>query len=89
MMHQENIGTQNRSRFVDPEFVALINQAVTTVDESDRVALLYEITRMANENVTWIPNSMAMQMRVYNSRLHAPEPAPTGALNVQTMIWTE
>lgn len=88
-MHYDMVGHQNRSRFYDREFSAIIDQAIATVDVDERNAMLYEMTVFANNNATWIPTAMNMQARAFNSRLHAPELCPTGAINANMIFWTE
>lgn len=89
-LHHDMIGAgSNRSRYNNPEFSALIEQAIATIDDDARIALLYELTKHVNENAIWIPNSLDLQVRVFNSRLRVPELTPLGALNVNTIYWAE
>jgi len=88
-MHYDMVGHQNRTRFYDREFSALIDRAVATVDEDVRAAMLYEMTAFANENATWIPTAMNMQARAFNSGLQVPELSPTGSIYANMMFWTQ
>jgi len=88
-MHRDLIGPQNRTRFDSVEFSELIDQAAGTIDDAARTARLYELTTIANENATWAPINMNIQVRAFDARLRAPELSPIGSLNINMMYWAE
>ena len=89
-MHTSQIGIgNNRSRFYSPEFSELIDQAIATIDDDLRLAMIYELTAYANYNCTWIPVNVNIQVRAFDSRLRAPELAPGGGMNINMMFWAE
>jgi len=88
-MHSDSIGAQN-SNFVNlPELDALIDRAIATIDESERLAVLHEATTLANENRGAIPTSMNILMRAYNSNLILPEIGANGFMFLNMAHWAE
>ena len=88
-LHSASIGAQNWSHYDNADFTALIDQAIATIDEDVRTALLYEITTIANEQVLWIPTNMDMTVRAFNSRLVTPELASSGHMFVNMIHWID
>jgi len=88
-LHTNAIGAQNWSFFDNQEFSDLIDQAVATIDVDANLALLYEITTRANEDVLWIPTNMAVEMRAFDSRLIQPEMGANGNMFVNMIHWAE
>ena len=86
-MHRNFIGPQNRSRLDNSELSDWIDEIVATIDDNARLAQIYSLTTWANENPTWIPIHMAMQVRAFNSNIVAPELAPGGGLNINMIYW--
>ncbi|MCL2564678.1 MAG: ABC transporter substrate-binding protein [Defluviitaleaceae bacterium] len=87
--HIASIDGPNRSRMRNEELTALIDQAIATIDANERIAILEEASRMANEHVGFIPNHLSMVIRAFNSGLHVPETHATGALNLNMVYWVE
>jgi len=88
-LHSNAIGAQNWSFFDDAEFTALIDEAVATIDADANLALLYQITTIANENVLWIPTNMDVEMRAFDARLIQPEMASNGNMFLNMIYWAE
>jgi len=88
-LHQSTIGAQNRSQFYSPEFSALIDQAVATVDDDTRIAMLYEMTQWANEQALWVPVCMNYIIRAFNSTLRSPEISAFGFMHFNMVYWAD
>ncbi|MCL2564422.1 MAG: ABC transporter substrate-binding protein [Defluviitaleaceae bacterium] len=88
-MHIDFLGTQNRSNMYNRELSDLITQAVATVDEPARLAILYEATRMANDLAVWVPTNMNIAVRAANANLIVPETAGNGFMFFNMMYWVE
>ena len=87
--HTASINGPNRSRMNNPELVALIDEAIATVDADARIAILEEASRIANEHVGFIPNYLSMVHRAFNSNLIVPEIHATGQLNFNMVYWAQ
>ena len=88
-MHLSFIGAQNRSQFYNREFSNLIDQAVATVDESARLALIYELTQTANEQAVWVPLCISYVIRAHTSSLIVPETNAFGFMMFNMVYWAE
>jgi len=88
-MHNEGIGAQNISRTYNRELTDLIDQAIATIDPVERIAVLENATRVANEHVPVIPTHMNVQVRAFNSNLISPEIAANGMMFLNTVYWVD
>jgi len=88
-LHASTIGAQNRSQFYDPEFTWLIDQAVATVDDATRIAMLYHMTAWANDQALWVPICMNYIIRAFNSNLRSPEISAFGFMHFNMVYWME
>jgi len=89
VMHSDSIDGPNRSRMSNPELDALIDQAFATIDEAERLAVLLEASRVANEHVGFIGTNSSMTIRAFNSNLVAPEIGPGGAMFFNMVYWLD
>ena len=89
VLHRDNIDGSNRSRIDNLELTALIDQAITTVDQAARLALYEQISRVANEYTGSIPTHMTMTVRAFNSNLVVPEFPATGQLHSNMWFWRD
>jgi len=87
--HINSINGPNRSRMQNQELTDLIDQAIATIDASERIAILEEASRLANEHVGFIPNYLSMVHRAFNSNLVVPEIHATGQLNFNMVYWAQ
>jgi len=87
-MHIDFIGSQNRSGVYHRELSDIISQAVATIDEGPRLALMEEASRIANEYAVWVPTNMNVLVRAFNSSLVTPELAPNGFMFFNMMYWS-
>jgi len=88
-MHIDFLGGQNRSRMYNRPLSDLISQAVATIDEPARVAILEEASRMANEITVWVPTNMNVLVRAMNANLISPEIAANGFMFFNMVYWAE
>ena len=83
------INAQNRARIYNPELDGLIFEALATVDEPARIALLQEASRMANEYAGHIGTNMNLLIRAFNSSLIVPELAANGSMHLNMIHWVD
>jgi len=87
MLHGESVGGSNRNRIDYPPLTALIDQAIETVDETARLAIFEQATRVANEQTPMVPLFQAMVVRAFNVNLEVPETSATGGNNINMIYW--
>jgi len=87
MLHRDNIGGLNRNRIDHPELSALIDQAITTVDETARLAVIGEATSIANYHTGMVPLFQAFIARAFSTDLIVPETGGAGELHINMMSW--
>ena len=88
-MHIDFLGSQNRSRVYHRELSDIISQAVATIDEGPRLALMEEASQIANEYAVWVPTNMNVLVRAFNSNLVTPELGPNGFMFFNRMYWSQ
>ena len=88
-MHIDFLGSQNRSGMYHRELSDIISQAVATIDEAPRMALMEQASRIANEYAVWVPTNMNMLVRAFDANLQTPELAPNGFMFFNRMFWTQ
>lgn len=88
-MHSDSIGAQNSSRINSPELDALIDRAIATIDEAERIAVLQEASALANYIRGVAPNSMNILFRAHNANLRVPEIGANGFMFLNVAYWTE
>jgi len=89
MLHRDNIGGLNRNRIDHPELSALIDEALATVDESARLSVIGEATRIANEHTGMVPLFQALIVRAFCANLVVPETGGAGELHINMMYWRD
>ena len=89
VMHIDAIDSQNRSRTYNRELTDLIDRAIATIDADERVAILEQASRVANEYVVYIPTNVNILFRAFNSSLIVPEIAANGAMPLNMAFWAE
>jgi len=87
MFHSAQLETGNRGRHNMPELDDLIDQAFITFDEPARMAILGEISRIANEHATQLGTNMNIAMRAFNADLRVPELAANGFMYKNMIYW--
>ena len=88
-MHSDSIGVQNSSRINSPELDALIDRAIATIDENERIAILTETSILANQIRGVAPNSMNILLRAHNANLIMPEIGANGFMFLNMAYWIE
>jgi len=89
VMHSDSINGPNRSRMNNPELDALIDLAFATIDEDERLAVLQEASRVANEYIGFIGTNSSMTVRAFNSNLIVPEIGPGGSMHFNMVYWID
>jgi len=89
IMHRDSINGPNRARWDNEELSGLIDQALATIDESARNAILQEASRVANEDVGFIGTNTNVVIRAFNANLVSPEIAPSGAMFLNMVYWAQ
>jgi len=89
MFHSASLETGNRGRHNMQELDDLIDLAFVTFDEPARMAILGEISRIANEHATQLGTNMNIAMRAFNANLVVPELAANGFMYKNMIHWNE
>jgi len=83
------IDSQNRSRMRNEEFTELVSEAIVTVNENERNAILEKASGIANQHAGILGINMNIVVRAFNSNLVAPELSANGAMHMNMMYWNE
>ena len=86
--HIDTIDGQNRSRMYNRELSDLVDQAIATIDEDARNAILENASKIANEHIGFIPMHLSLLIRAFNADLVVPEIAANGFMNFNMAYWT-
>ena len=87
--HSSSINASNKTRLNDPEVDALIDQAKTTLDEEERVAILEQLSARLNELCSQVPLYQPLTLRAYNADLKGVEVSDSGTLYFEDVYWEE
>ena len=87
--HSSSINASNKTRLNDPEVDALIDQAKTTLDEEERVAILEQLSAKLNEICSQAPLWQPLSMRAFNAGLQGVEVNDGGNLYFENVYWAE
>ncbi|MCL2564669.1 MAG: ABC transporter substrate-binding protein [Defluviitaleaceae bacterium] len=87
IMHRDNINAQNRARKDHQELSDLIDRALATIDTGERIAILEEASKIANEYAGFLGTNMTMMVRAFNANLVAPEIAANGSMFLNMVYW--
>jgi len=89
-MHLDSIPAPNRSRIRNEELSDLIFQAVATIDAPSRVAIIEDVSRVANQHIGFIPTNTNVLVRAFNSNLIVPEVSAVAfMLHINMAYWAE
>jgi ABC-type transport system substrate-binding protein len=69
---------QNIAYYQNPEVDELLNQAVSTTEESERRELYYEAQEIINSDAPWVPIAYAEPPLGFKNRVEGYLPSPTG-----------
>ena len=84
-----SIGASNQARYKNDEVDALIDKAVITLDEAERLVLVEEATKILNAATANVPLYQTLHMRAFNSKLVMPELSANGQMAMHMVYWTE
>ena len=87
--HSSSINASNKTRLNDHEVDALIDQAKTTLDEEERVAILEQLSAKLNEICSQVPLYQPLTLRAYDSGLQGVEVSDSGTLYFEDVYWEE
>ncbi|MCL2564937.1 MAG: ABC transporter substrate-binding protein [Defluviitaleaceae bacterium] len=85
----EFIDINNRSRFRNEEVSDIIETAMVTVDEAQRLAMLYDASTITNYYSPHLATNMGLIIRAFNANLHAPELGGNGFMHMNMMRWMD
>jgi len=86
-LHSSSIGAGNLSRINSPELDALIDKAIETPDENERIAILEQTSILANEIRGASPITTNTILRVHNANLILPEIGANGFMFLNMAYW--
>ena len=89
LWHTGTIGATNGSRISVPELDALIEKSLVTLDETERTAVITEISRMVNELNPFTPLYTSTVIRAFNADLQGFEVSAAGRTYYADLHWAE
>ena len=89
VFHSSSINASNKTRLNDPEVDARIDQAKTTLDEEERVAILEQLSAKLNEICSQVPLYQPLTLRAYKAGLEGVEVSDSGTIYFENVYWAE
>lgn len=80
---------QNIAYYQNPEVDELLNQAQTTINESERRELYYEAQEIINNDAPWVPIAYAEPPLGFQNQVEGYLPSPTGGEPFNTVELSE
>mgnify|MGYP002232940340 CR=1 FL=1 len=87
--HSSSINASNKTRLNNPEVDALIDQAKVTIDETQQVAIMEQLSAKLNEICSQAPLYQPLTMRAFNAGLQNVEVNDGGYLYFENVSWAE
>lgn len=87
--HGASINASNKTRTNREDVNNLIDKALVTVDEAERIAIMEECTAILNEHCGQVPTFQPFVVRAYNSKLVVPEIGASGKTPLHKVYWSE
>ena len=87
--HSKSIDGSNKTRLNNPEVDALIDQAKTTLDENERVAIFEKLSARLNLLCSQTPLYQPLTLRAYKAGLEGVEVSDSGTLYFEDVYWEE
>ena len=87
--HSKSIGASNKTRLNNPEVDALIDQAKTTLDENERVAIFEKLSARLNLLCSQTPLYQPLTLRAYKAGLEGVEVSDSGTIYFENVYWAE
>ena len=89
LWHSATIGATNGSRISVPELDALIEKSLVTLDETERTAVITEISKMVNELNPFDPLYTSTVIRAFNADLQGFDVSAAGRTYYADLHWAE
>lgn len=89
LWHTATIGATNGSRVSVPELDALIEKALVTLDETERTAVVAEISAKVNELNPFIPLYTSTVIRAFDADLQGAKVSSSGRIDYADLHWAE
>ena len=89
LWHTATIGATNGSRVSVPELDALIEKSLVTLDETERTAVITEISKMVNELNPFNPLYTSTVIRAFNADLQGFDVSAAGRTYYADLHWAE
>ncbi|RHO53960.1 ABC transporter substrate-binding protein [Ruminococcaceae bacterium AM07-15] len=87
--HSSSINASNKTRLNDSEVDALIDQAKTTLDETERVAIFEKLSARLNLLCSQAPLYQPLTLRAYKAGLEGVEVSDSGTIYFENVYWAE
>ncbi len=87
--HSSSINASNKTRLNDAEVDALIDQAKTTLDENERVAIFEKLSARLNLLCSQAPLYQPLTLRAYKAGLEGVEVSDSGTIYFENVYWAE
>ena len=87
--HSSSINASNKTRLRDAEVDALIDQAKTTLDENERVAIFEKLSARLNLLCSQTPLYQPLTLRAYKAGLEGVEVSDSGTIYFENVYWAE
>ena len=87
--HSSSINASNKTRLNDAEVDALIDQAKTTLDKNERVAIFEKLSARLNLLCSQAPLYQPLTLRAYKAGLEGVEVSDSGTIYFENVYWAE
>ena len=87
--HSSSINASNKTRLNDTEVDALIDQAKTTLDKDERVAIFEKLSARLNLLCSQAPLYQPLTLRAYKAGLEGVEVSDSGTIYFENVYWAE
>ena len=87
--HSSSINASNKTRLRDAEVDALIDQAKTTLDKNERVAIFEKLSARLNLLCSQAPLYQPLTLRAYKAGLEGVEVSDSGTIYFENVYWAE
>ena len=87
--HSSSINASNKTRLVDAEVDALIDQAKATLDEDEQVAIFEKLSARLNLLCSQAPLYQPLTLRAYKAGLEGVEVNDSGSIRFENVYWAE
>lgn len=85
--HSSSINASNKTRLKDAKVDELIDKAKVTIDETERVAIMEELSARLNELCSQVPLFQPINLRAFDARLQGVEVNASGGIRWENISW--